>query len=149
MISAVIFALVIGFNLNGIDSNASEDKRPAEIILKTAKIPTNFNHEKHQENFECEVCHHSKNSDGTMGPYVEGEQQTCVSCHNMKDMAETVIRGTEKLNSFKGAAHASCVGCHYARLKAGKEAGPTKKGNGKCVGCHPSKKQYCPVRKWL
>lgn len=146
---AVIFALAIFFGLGGTDSNASEDKRPVETILKTANIPTNFNHEKHQELFECGDCHHSKNDDGTLGPYVEGEQQTCVTCHNTKDMADSIVRGKNKLNSFEGAAHASCVGCHYKILREGKVSGPTKKGNGKCIACHPSQKQYCPVRKWL
>ncbi len=72
----VVFALAMFFGFGGSDSVAGEDKRPMETILKTANIPTNFNHEQHQELFECADCHHSKNSDGTKGPYIEGEEQT-------------------------------------------------------------------------
>ena len=147
---AVVSAVAMFFGLTGTESNASEeDNRPIESILQKANIPTNFNHDKHMEQFECDVCHHSKNSDGTKGPYIEGEEQTCVTCHNSTEMADSVIRGTEQLNSYRGAAHTLCVGCHYKLLRAAKPAGPTKKGNGKCIACHPSQKQYCPVRKWL
>jgi Class III cytochrome C family len=146
----VILALVMVFGFGGsTNSVASEDKRAEETILKTANIPTNFNHERHQELFDCASCHHGRNSDGSMGPYIEGEEQTCVTCHNSKDMADTIVRGDHKLNTYEGIGHASCVGCHYKILKQGKVSGPTKRGNGKCIACHPSQKQYCPVRKWL
>ena len=144
-----IVALVIMFGLGGTESVAGDDTRPVETILKTANIPTNFNHEQHQELFECADCHHSRNSDGTKGPYIEGEEQACVTCHNSKDMSDGIVRGENKLNTYEGLGHASCVGCHYKILKEGKVSGPTKRGNGKCIACHPSQKQYCPVRKWL
>ena len=140
----------IVFALTGTDSdNIEQDNRPIETILQTANIPTNFNHDKHMEQFSCDVCHHSKNSDGTKGPYIEGEEQTCVTCHNSKDMSDSLVKGSEQLNSYRGAAHTLCVGCHYTLLREAKPSGPTKKGNGKCLACHPSQKQYCPVRKWL
>lgn len=144
-----ISALAVYFGLTGTDSCAIEDNRPIESILRTAKIPTNFNHGKHLEQFECKVCHHSKNSDGSKGAYVEGEELRCVTCHNPKGMADSVIRGIEKLNTFRGAAHTMCVGCHYQLLRERKPSGPTTKSNGKCIACHPNQKQYCPVRKWL
>lgn len=149
---AAMVAIVVLLGFGGTDSVAGskeKDTRPQEIILKTANIPTNFNHEQHQELFECSECHHSKKSDGSKGPYIDGDQPACNTCHNEKDMASSVVRGDVKLNSYEGAAHTTCIGCHYKILRTGEKAGPTKKGNGKCVGCHPYKKQYCPVRKWL
>ena len=146
---AVVVALSMFLGFGGSDSVASEDTRPVDSILKTANIPTNFNHEQHQELFECADCHHSRNSDGTKGPYIEGEEQNCVTCHNSKDMADSIVRGENKLNTLEGIGHASCVGCHYKILKEGKVSGPTTRSNGKCIACHPAKKQYCPVRKWL
>ncbi len=147
---AIISVVAVVFGLTGTESSASEeDNRPIESILQTANIPTNFNHDQHMDQFSCDVCHHSKNSDGTKGPYIEGEEQTCVTCHNPEDMSDDIVKGTEKLNTYRGAAHTLCVGCHYTMLREAKPSGPTKKGNGKCLACHPSQKQYCPVRKWL
>ncbi len=147
---AGVFALAMVFGFGGSsDSIAGEDKRPVETILKTANIPTNFNHEQHQALFECADCHHSRNTDGTKGPYIEGEEQICIICHNIRDMENTTVKDGNKLNTFEGIGHSSCVGCHYKFLKEGKASGPTKRGNGKCIACHPSQKQYCPMRKWL
>ena len=58
----VVAAVAIFFGLTGTESSASEeDNRPIESILQKANIPTNFNHDKHMEQFSCDVCHHSKN----------------------------------------------------------------------------------------
>lgn len=106
--------------------SSAKNMGPEEMVLKTAKAkkPAKFNHKKHQGAMECAECHHTKNADGTKGPYVEGQEAKCESCHNA-DMTN------EKLNDFKNAAHANCKDCHKEKAKGGNANAPTK-----CNGCH-------------
>ncbi|MBW2467517.1 MAG: cytochrome c3 family protein [Deltaproteobacteria bacterium] len=100
------------------------DTGPAEMTLKTtaARKSAKFPHKKHQENFTCGICHHSKSEDGRQKPYFQGMKiRSCVSCHNKEDMQNP------KFNTFKLAAHGLCKECH----KKNKGSAPTK-----CSGCH-------------
>jgi hypothetical protein len=97
------------------------------LILKAEKgnKPVNFPHKAHQDKYACADCHHTKGADGKQAPLAEGAAvEKCATCHNA-DMADP------KLNSFKGAAHANCKGCHK---ESGSDKAPTK-----CDGCHPKK----------
>ena len=126
-----ILLLVFSFSLmfSGGTSIASEeetvsDTGPAEIILKTraARKPARFPHKKHQKNFACGKCHHSKSDDGLKNPYVRGmEIKKCVICHNKDDMSNP------RLSTFKLIAHGLCKECH----RKNKDSAPTR-----CTGCH-------------
>jgi len=126
---AVVFAvaLVFAFNFAVVGVSTANDTGTADMVLKTAegKKPATFPHEKHQkmEGMTCGNCHHIKGADGKQAAYVDGQAiQKCVTCHNA-DMAN------EKLNSFKGAAHDNCKGCHKAKEAEGAST--------KCTACHP------------
>lgn len=128
---AFVFSLAISGGVAKADEDkgpADEDKGPAEMVLQTgnAKKPANFSHVKHQENYKCAECHHSKTDDGKKGEYKAGAQAKCVTCHNKDDMPDKL-----KLNNFKGVGHAQCKGCHKKE----------QKGPSKCTGCHPKKKK--------
>jgi len=99
---------------------------PAEMVLKTSagKKPAQFPHKAHQDLMECATCHHTKNADGSKGPYVAGQEGTCESCHDGS------MPG--KVKDYKGAAHENCKGCHKAGYNG--KNGPTK-----CGGCHVKK----------
>lgn len=126
IIIATAFAFVFSLAIAGGVTTASADNGPADMVLQTgnAKKPANFPHAKHQENLKCADCHHTKTADGKRGPYAEGAQAKCVTCHNETDMPDN-----KKLNNFKGVGHAQCKGCHKDMAK-----GPSK-----CTGCHPKK----------
>lgn len=125
VVFATALAFVFSLAIAGGVAKAN-DKGPAEMVLKTAaaKKPAHFNHAKHQETFKCEECHHTKTADGKQGPYAEGAQQKCETCHNAEMMTDV------KLADFKGAAHGLCKECH----KKHKDTAPSK-----CEGCHPKK----------
>ncbi len=114
------------------------DNGPETMVLKSAttkKTPVTFNHKGHQEmeGSTCADCHHSKNADGTMGPFIAGEAGKCDSCHNKEAMPTP---SKKKLNSFEGAAHANCKTCHKAAKKNGNKNAPTS-----CSACHPKAKK--------
>ena len=110
---------------------ASELELGPEIIkLQTARKrkPALFPHRKHQEMWDCEVCHHGKDSEGNQTPYTEGMRiQHCVTCHNPTSMKN------KRLNNFMLAAHTRCKGCHK---KIVEEEGGTAGPIAKCSGCH-------------
>lgn len=116
-------ALFIAMMASGVSFAANSG--PEEITLQTAeaKKPAHFPHKKHQETIKCEVCHHTMDATGKKGPYVEGQEKKCATCHN-KDFANP------ELNSLKAVGHARCKECHKKMEKEGKNA-PTK-----CTGCH-------------
>ncbi len=127
ILSAMLLALTL---LSGICWAA--DKGPEEIVLKSTVDPAKkakpafFPHALHQEKFDCATCHHGKDADGKQVAYTEGQKiEKCDACHNTK------AGMTEKLDTFKEAAHARCKVCHKKLKKEGKDAGPTK-----CNGCH-------------
>ena len=113
-----------------VSVSSAVDAGPEEIILKTAKAkkPAIFPHKKHQETIKCSECHHSQNADGTQGPYVEGQEAKCETCHNEKDMANKDLVG------YKNIGHARCKSCHKEAQKSGNKNAPTK-----CDGCHVKK----------
>jgi len=115
---------------------ASELELGPEIIkLQTARKrkPALFPHRKHQDMWDCEICHHGKDSEGNQTPYTEGMRiQHCVTCHNPTSMKN------KRLNNFMLAAHTRCKGCHKKIVEEeGKTAGPIAK----CSGCHITKKE--------
>ena len=112
-------ALAFAFTCAVAGASFAGNAGPAEITLSdTGKKPAHFPHKAHQDREKCESCHHTKNADGTQGPYVAGKEAKCKTCHN-SEMAN------KALGSLKQAAHARCKGCH-------KEKGaPTK-----CNACH-------------
>lgn len=102
----------------------ADDTGPVTMELQTDtnKKPALFPHKKHQKNFACKECHHTKNENGDKSSYFEGmEIKKCTFCHNSDDMPNP------KLNSFKLAAHGLCKECH----KQNRNTAPTK-----CSGCH-------------
>jgi hypothetical protein len=104
------------------------ERGPAVIKMQTArkKKPALFPHRKHQDMWDCEVCHHGMDADGNQTPYTAGMAiQHCVTCHNPK-------MENKKLNNLMQAAHARCKGCHKKMVADGDAAGPI----GKCSGCH-------------
>ncbi len=122
-------------------SIADKHEGPETIVLKTtkdvAKKPrtVNFTHRAHQERLknDCSVCHHTKGDDGKQGPYVEGQEKKCETCHYKgSGMANA------KVETFKKAAHARCKACHK---KAKKENPELKTKWKKCLPCHESKKK--------
>ena len=130
MTITVACILAFCFALVTTDVSVAKNMGAAELTLTTkkAKKPSVFPHKAHQDQFPCAECHHTKNANGSKGPYVEGQEGKCESCHN-KEMAN------KKLASFKNAAHANCKECHKKMKKEGKKA-PTK-----CTGCHVKKKK--------
>jgi hypothetical protein len=130
VLCAAALAFVFSLTIAGGTCFAS-DPGPAEMTLKAEKgnKPVKFGHKAHQDMYACGDCHHAKGADGKQAPLAEGAAvEKCATCHNA-DIADP------KLNSFKGAAHANCKGCHKDAAKEGKAA-PTK-----CAGCHPKKKK--------
>ena len=128
ILSVLLFSLLLFVGI----SQATDDKGPPELILKSTVDPAKkpklafFPHAQHQETFDCGTCHHSKDAEGKLVAYKEGQKiEKCDTCHNTKAGIN------EKLDTFKKAAHARCKECHKALKKEGKDAGPTK-----CVGCH-------------
>lgn len=104
------------------------ERGPAVIKMQTArkKKPALFPHRKHQDMFDCEVCHHGMDAEGNQTPYTAGMAiQHCVTCHNPK-------MENKKLNNLMQASHARCKGCHKKMVADGEAAGPI----GKCSGCH-------------
>ena len=122
----IITACALAFCLTAGSSFAT-NAGPESIVLKTAKAkkPALFPHKKHQDTLKCADCHHSQNADGTQGPYIEGKEAKCGTCHNAENMKN------EKLVGEKNIGHDRCKGCHKNEAKAGNKNAPTK-----CNGCH-------------
>ena len=93
---------------------ATADKGPAELTLQSTidpakpPKPAQFPHGAHQARLECKTCHHGKGADGKRASYVEGQKiEKCETCHNTKATGMS-----DKVNTFKGAAHTLCQDCH-------------------------------------
>ncbi|UZP66223.1 cytochrome c3 family protein [Desulfovibrio mangrovi] len=108
-------------------------KAPADPISITVpegtalkKSIVSFPHAKHAGE-TCVTCHHTMEKNP--------EQLTCSSkgCHDLGN--PTTKEEKKSMVYFRNAYHAdvpaSCNGCHKARKKEGKPAGPTD-----CKGCH-------------
>jgi nitrate/TMAO reductase-like tetraheme cytochrome c subunit len=135
---ALITAAAAAFIFSGIASlSYAADAGPAEITLVTANSqkpkPAVFPHKAHQDRMQCAECHHGM-ADGKQVPYTEGQEiGKCESCHNSEKLAGK-LAGKEKLDTFKGAAHTNCLGCHK-EVAAKDEA---KKELKSCKTCHKS-----------
>jgi len=122
---SVIAAVAFVFAIMAAGVSFAANAGPEEITMQTAeaKKPAKFPHKKHQAILKCADCHHTKDATGKKGPYVEGQEKKCETCHN-KDLPNA------ELNSLKSVGHLLCKECHKEQEKAGKNA-PTK-----CTGCH-------------
>jgi formate-dependent nitrite reductase cytochrome c552 subunit len=110
VLCAAVLAMVCGFSAISMAGEGSET-----ITFDTAKkgkTTVTFQHWTHQGRMECAECHHTKNADGTKGPYVAGQEAKCATCH--------------ELGSMKDNIHVNCKGCH-------KDGG---KGPTSCGDCH-------------
>ncbi len=130
----ILSAFFLGLLVTAGAAQALE-KGPAELVLRSTVDPASkpkpafFPHAIHQSNFECAKCHHSKGDDGKQVAYTEEMAiEKCETCHNKAAVATGM---SQKLNTFKKAAHERCKVCHVERKKEGIKAGPTK-----CNGCH-------------
>ena len=115
------------------------DKGPAEITLgATGKKPAVFPHKAHQDRgLACGECHHTMTADGKQAPYTDGMTiQKCETCHNPEKMAGKT-KGTNQLDTLKGAGHGKCQECHkaeFAKDPSKEQLKPTK-----CATCHSQK----------
>jgi hypothetical protein len=114
---AMAFTVAVGISVAG---NAGPETIKIDTPKKSKSTVT-FEHKKHQGLMECAACHHTKNDDGSKGPYVAGKEAKCATCHD-GSLAKDV-------KNAKKAAHKSCKGCHKKGLDG-------KKGPTKCKGCH-------------
>lgn len=114
----------------------ASDMGPAEMTLESTGSkkpkPAFFPHKAHQDAFSCAECHHSMTDDGKQVAYQEGQEiGKCASCHNTDKLAGKV-KGKDKLDTLKGAAHANCLACHKEIAKKDE----AKKDLKKCATCH-------------
>lgn len=119
----------------GIATLNAADAGPEEITLQVTDSkkpkPAFFPHKAHQEAYSCAECHHGM-EDGKQVAYAEGQAiQKCEECHNA-DVLAGKTAGKEKLDTFKGAAHANCLACHKEEAKKDE----AKKDLKKCSTCH-------------
>lgn len=132
---ALLTAAAVAFLLGGLAGMSSANNGPEQITLETTGSakpkPATFPHKLHQDSISCAECHHGM-ADGKQVPFTEGmEVGKCESCHN-SDVLAGKTAGKEKLDTFKGAAHTNCLGCHK-EVAAKDEA---KKELKSCKTCH-------------
>ncbi len=143
----IISGMVMIFLATGI--NAEEPctgKVPGVIEMKNTdafkkhkKAIVMFDHQKHTaakpDGYElgCGDCHHDKDNKPLTDLKAGDKVQDCFECHNKpgnarkpKEMSREEWK-TVKLEYYKEALHANCIGCHKQE-----GAGPTK-----CAECHP------------
>ena len=127
---SVIAVVVFFFAVMAVGVSSAGNNGPEEIVLKSAdaKKPARFPHKRHQALFKCEECHHTQSTAGKKGPYVEGQEKKCESCHNKEFHKD--LHNLDGLNSLHEVCHALCKGCHRRVEREGKRA-PIK-----CAGCH-------------
>jgi len=118
VLCVAVLAMVCGFSAI---SMAGEGPETVTIdTAKKSKSTVTFQHWAHQgRGLECAACHHTKNADGSQGPYAAGSEAACKTCHDGS-------LGNAKVATAKKAAHVNCKGCHKTGGK-----GPTK-----CGDCH-------------
>jgi len=135
LITAAAAALLFGGLVTMSSADTDKGQGPEEITLVTTDSakpkPAHFPHWAHQAAFPCAECHHGM-ADGKQVPYAEGQEiKKCESCHNAEVLAGKKA-GKEKLDTFKGAAHTNCLGCH--KEVAAKDE--SKKALKSCKTCH-------------
>ncbi len=69
----------------------------------------------------CAACHHTYDNTLNKTLYIEGEENSCIECHNEKESFHK--------NSLAYVSHTACINCHLDLSKA-KTAPIT------CKGCH-------------
>jgi len=88
---------------------------PETVTFDTAKkggTHVTFNHKAHQERLECATCHHTKNADGTQGPYVAGEEKKCSTCHELGKPSDNIHKRCKGCHKESGAGPTKCGDCH-------------------------------------
>jgi len=112
MAKKIVLCLAVLAMVCGYAAISMAGEGPETVTFDTPKkgdTHINFPHWQHQERLECSQCHHTKNDDGTQGPYVKGQEKACTTCHEFD----------------KDRGHKNCKDCHKAN------GGPTK-----CGACH-------------
>jgi len=118
IICTAAFAFAFTCAVAGISVAATGGAESLIIKGPGGKKEVNFPHHKHQGTYKCETCHHTKNADGSMGPYVAGKEAKCDTCHKLGKPSDNI--------------HQKCKGCHKTEKAAGKNA-PTSCGmSGSC-----------------
>lgn len=123
IICTAAFAFAFTCAVAGVSVAATGGSENLVIQGPGGKKEVHFPHHKHQANYSCETCHHTKNADGSQGPYVAGKEAKCDTCH--------------KLGKPSDNMHKRCKTCHAEEKKAGKKA-PTSCSGGS--SCHPKSK---------
>jgi formate-dependent nitrite reductase cytochrome c552 subunit len=88
---------------------------PESVTFDTAKkagTHVTFNHKAHQAKQECATCHHTKNADGTQGPYVAGEEKKCATCHELGKPSDVIHKNCKGCHKDGGAGPTGCNDCH-------------------------------------
>ncbi|MDF1578680.1 MAG: cytochrome c3 family protein [Desulfobulbales bacterium] len=117
VLCVAVLAMVCGFSAIGMAGGEGPETVTIDTAKKSGSTVT-FQHWAHQGRAECADCHHSKNADGSQGPYVAGAEAACKTCHDGSIADKSVA-------TAKKAAHKKCKGCHKEKN------GPTK-----CGDCH-------------
>ncbi len=129
MISLMVAALVCAFALPSvIAGNAPAPEMTLEVPAgaKATKAPVMFPHKKHEDaGLDCLTCHHKAKS-----------KDDCKSCASEGCHVDASKAAKKDPKGFYSAFHskkseASCLGCHKAQKKAGKNV-PVS-----CKQCHP------------
>jgi hypothetical protein len=92
-------------------------------------------HQRHVEAMggACGDCHHAYDeATGTLA-HRPGEERSCRDCHRAAP--------TERMASYRQAAHGQCLTCHMARKAQAKPTGPVA-----CAGCHDAREPLPVVR---
>ena len=122
MVKKIVLCVAVLTMVCGFSAISMAGEGPETLTIDTpkkSKSTVTFPHWAHQASNECATCHHTKNADGTQGPYTAGKEAKCSTCHDGS-------LANAKVATAKKAAHVSCKGCHKAEKK-----GPTK-----CGDCH-------------
>ena len=121
MAKKIVLCLAVLAMVCGFSAISMAGEGPETVTIETPKrknTTVTFPHWAHQAENKCAECHHSKNADGTQGPYVAGEEAQCATCHD-GSLAK-------KVATAKKAAHVNCKGCHKK----------VNKDMAKCGYCH-------------
>lgn len=93
----------------------------------------------------CASCHHVFDADAKKLVWEKGAEDNCRVCHGA---APQKLPNGGTPPSFAGAAHMSCVSCHYnigreaaGTASSGTSATPPKTGPYSCAGCHTKEAQ--------
>jgi len=117
-----------------------------KAYAKNEKGPVNFNHQKHQVDYEknypdlykagCGECHHDQNHQPRKNLKKSDNVEKCIQCHKkpeyVKGQRAKSLSKKQKLEYHANALHENCQGCHKkVNKKVGKKIAPTT-----CKKCH-------------